>query len=169
MLKEEHEEWNFIDEDIPVAATHEDLGFCQAVCEQDQEINFDDSDRNEWVEENPPTNTEMRQALNILKRGARRKGVDGFSVETPGLLTDPVPISPSSDSLTDAWAPNVHKLCYNQAFCGLCDALMLIDSSTAISTCVDPTVLPYELIHSRNRGIVGHNVSLPRAWQVLVV
>ncbi|GBM99824.1 hypothetical protein AVEN_6688-1 [Araneus ventricosus] len=32
----------------------------------------------------------------------RRKGVDGFSVETPGLLTDPVPITPSSDSLTDA-------------------------------------------------------------------
>ncbi|GBN10369.1 hypothetical protein AVEN_25564-1 [Araneus ventricosus] len=31
---------------------------------------------------------------------ARRKGVEGFSVETPGLLTVPVPISPSSDSLT---------------------------------------------------------------------
>ncbi|GBN81574.1 hypothetical protein AVEN_165554-1 [Araneus ventricosus] len=34
-------------------------------------------------------------------------------------------------------------------------------------TCGDPTILPYELIHSRNRGIVGHNVRLPRAWQVL--
>ncbi|GBN87418.1 hypothetical protein AVEN_218633-1 [Araneus ventricosus] len=56
---------------------------------------------------------------------ARRKGVDGFSVETPGLLTDPVPISPSSDSLTDAWAPTVLKLCHNQAFCGLCDAQFL--------------------------------------------
>ncbi|GBM13419.1 hypothetical protein AVEN_54424-1 [Araneus ventricosus] len=36
-------------------------------------------------------------------------------------------------------------------------------------TCADPTILPYELIHSRNRGIVGHNVRLLRAWQVLDV
>ncbi|GBN40790.1 hypothetical protein AVEN_161101-1 [Araneus ventricosus] len=56
---------------------------------------------------------------------ARRKGVDGTSVETPGLLMDPVPISPSSDSLTDALAPTVCKLCHNQAFCGLCDAQFL--------------------------------------------
>ncbi|GBN19380.1 hypothetical protein AVEN_120678-1, partial [Araneus ventricosus] len=55
----------------------------------------------------------------------RRKGVDGFSVETAGLLTDPVPISPSSDSLTDAWASTMHKLCHSQAFCGLCDAQFL--------------------------------------------
>ncbi|GBM83968.1 hypothetical protein AVEN_138081-1 [Araneus ventricosus] len=34
-------------------------------------------------------------------------------------------------------------------------------------TCGDPTILPDELNHSRNRGIVGHNVRLPRAWQVL--
>ncbi|GBL76403.1 hypothetical protein AVEN_53179-1 [Araneus ventricosus] len=34
-------------------------------------------------------------------------------------------------------------------------------------TCGDPTILPYELFHSRNRGTVGLNVSLPRAWQVL--
>ncbi|GBN41723.1 hypothetical protein AVEN_233975-1 [Araneus ventricosus] len=34
-------------------------------------------------------------------------------------------------------------------------------------TCGDPTILPYELIHSRNRGTVGHNVRLPRVWQVL--
>ncbi|GBM68805.1 hypothetical protein AVEN_22277-1 [Araneus ventricosus] len=33
----------------------------------------------------------------------------------------------------------------------------------------DPTILPYELIHRRNRGTVGRNVSLPRAWQVLDV
>ncbi|GBM05150.1 hypothetical protein AVEN_197712-1 [Araneus ventricosus] len=25
-------------------------------------------------------------------------------------------------------------------------------------TCGEPTILPYELIHSRNRGTVGHNV-----------
>ncbi|GBM80900.1 hypothetical protein AVEN_245604-1 [Araneus ventricosus] len=34
-------------------------------------------------------------------------------------------------------------------------------------TCGDPTILPYELIHSQNRGIVGHNVHLPTAWHVL--
>ncbi|GBL94322.1 hypothetical protein AVEN_16836-1 [Araneus ventricosus] len=36
-------------------------------------------------------------------------------------------------------------------------------------TCGDPTILPYELIHSRNRVTVGHNVRLPRSWQVLDV
>ncbi|GBM51344.1 hypothetical protein AVEN_110800-1 [Araneus ventricosus] len=32
-------------------------------------------------------------------------------------------------------------------------------------TCGNPTILPYKLIHSRNHGTVGHNVSLPRACQ----
>ncbi|GBM86754.1 hypothetical protein AVEN_55619-1 [Araneus ventricosus] len=36
-------------------------------------------------------------------------------------------------------------------------------------TCGDPTILSYELIHSRNRGTFGHNVRLPRAFQVLNV
>ncbi|GBM78607.1 hypothetical protein AVEN_218424-1 [Araneus ventricosus] len=36
-------------------------------------------------------------------------------------------------------------------------------------TCGDPTILPYELIHSRNRATIGHNVCLPREWQVLDV
>ncbi|GBO14865.1 hypothetical protein AVEN_10696-1 [Araneus ventricosus] len=36
-------------------------------------------------------------------------------------------------------------------------------------TCGDPTILQHELIHSRNRGTVGHNVRLSRAWQVLDV
>ncbi|GBM70388.1 hypothetical protein AVEN_12216-1 [Araneus ventricosus] len=36
-------------------------------------------------------------------------------------------------------------------------------------TCRDPTIMPYELIHSRNRGTVGHNMRLHRAWQVLDV
>ncbi|GBM50555.1 hypothetical protein AVEN_1941-1 [Araneus ventricosus] len=68
----------------------------------------------------------MMQEGNLLPYiRTRRKGVDGFSVETPGLLTDPVPISPSFDSLTDTWAPTVHKLSHNQAFCGLCDAQFL--------------------------------------------
>ncbi|GBM21101.1 hypothetical protein AVEN_200784-1 [Araneus ventricosus] len=35
--------------------------------------------------------------------------------------------------------------------------------------CCHPPILPYELIHSRNRGTVGHNVRLPKVWQVLVV
>ncbi|GBM95661.1 hypothetical protein AVEN_198568-1 [Araneus ventricosus] len=34
-------------------------------------------------------------------------------------------------------------------------------------TCGDATILLYELIRSRNRGTVGHNVRMPRAWQVL--
>ncbi|GBM33234.1 hypothetical protein AVEN_91634-1 [Araneus ventricosus] len=35
------------------------------------------------------------------------------------------------------------------------------------STCGDPTILSYELLHSRNRGTVCHNMHLPRACQVL--
>ncbi|GBM29454.1 hypothetical protein AVEN_255841-1 [Araneus ventricosus] len=31
-------------------------------------------------------------------------------------------------------------------------------------TCGDPTILPYELIHTRNCGTSGHNVRLNRAW-----
>ncbi|GBM81813.1 hypothetical protein AVEN_12919-1 [Araneus ventricosus] len=57
MQKEEYEEWMSIDEDIPLAATITDLKICQAVCEQDQAIKVDDSDGNECVEENPPTNS----------------------------------------------------------------------------------------------------------------
>ncbi|GBM93923.1 hypothetical protein AVEN_18511-1 [Araneus ventricosus] len=36
-------------------------------------------------------------------------------------------------------------------------------------TCGCPTILPYELVHSRNRGTVGHNMRMARAWQVLDV
>ncbi|GBM79541.1 hypothetical protein AVEN_64495-1 [Araneus ventricosus] len=35
--------------------------------------------------------------------------------------------------------------------------------------CGHPTILHYELIHSRNRGTVDHKMHLPRAWQVLDV
>ncbi|GBM06380.1 hypothetical protein AVEN_266340-1 [Araneus ventricosus] len=56
------------------------------------------------------------------------------------------------------------------AFCGLGDAQFFtyrqFNSNFARG---DPMILPYELIHSRNRGTVGHNVCLPRAWQVLDV
>ncbi|GBO18205.1 hypothetical protein AVEN_61314-1 [Araneus ventricosus] len=68
MQKEEYEEWMPIEEDIPVAATLTDLEICQAICQQDQAIKIDDSDRDECVEENPPMNSKMRQALDILKR-----------------------------------------------------------------------------------------------------
>ncbi|GBO15446.1 hypothetical protein AVEN_147262-1 [Araneus ventricosus] len=96
------------------------------------------------------------------------KGVDGFSAETAG--SGKHPFSPSSDSLTDAWAPTVHKLCHNQP-----SVVYVMHSSFAYRQfnsnfkCVVPTILPYELIYSRNRGTVGHNVRLPRARQVFDV
>ncbi|GBM96273.1 hypothetical protein AVEN_173040-1 [Araneus ventricosus] len=62
-----------IDEDILVAATLTDLEICQAICQQDKEIKVDDSDVDECVDENPPTNAEMRQALDILKRGVQHR------------------------------------------------------------------------------------------------
>ncbi|GBL84153.1 hypothetical protein AVEN_118564-1 [Araneus ventricosus] len=49
--KEEYEEWMPIDENIPVAATLMDLEICQAICEPDQAIKFDDSNRDECVED----------------------------------------------------------------------------------------------------------------------
>ncbi|GBM88028.1 hypothetical protein AVEN_27772-1 [Araneus ventricosus] len=36
-------------------------------------------------------------------------------------------------------------------------------------TCGDPTILPYELTHSRKRDTIGYNERLRRAWQVLDV
>ncbi|GBN93546.1 hypothetical protein AVEN_164835-1 [Araneus ventricosus] len=36
-------------------------------------------------------------------------------------------------------------------------------------TCVVPSILPYEHINNRNRGTVGHDVRLPRTWQVVDV
>ncbi|GBO23954.1 hypothetical protein AVEN_182242-1 [Araneus ventricosus] len=59
MEKEEYEEWMSIDENIPVAATLTYLEICQAVCEQGPAIKVDDSDSDEFVEENPPTNAEI--------------------------------------------------------------------------------------------------------------
>ncbi|GBM43817.1 hypothetical protein AVEN_258455-1, partial [Araneus ventricosus] len=63
MEKKEYEEWMSIDENIPVAATLTYLEIFQAVCEQGPAIKADDSDRDEFVEENPPTNAEVRQPL----------------------------------------------------------------------------------------------------------
>ncbi|GBN72903.1 hypothetical protein AVEN_57802-1 [Araneus ventricosus] len=71
MQKEEHEEWMSIDEDIPIAATLTDL----EICEAKPAIKIDDSDGYECVEENPPTNAEMRQALDILKRGLQQQQI----------------------------------------------------------------------------------------------
>ncbi|GBM71151.1 hypothetical protein AVEN_2764-1 [Araneus ventricosus] len=69
MQKEKCEEWMSIDEDIPVPATLTDLEICQA-------IKVDDSDGDECVEENPPTDAEMRQALDILKRGVQHRSTN---------------------------------------------------------------------------------------------
>ncbi|GBM56450.1 hypothetical protein AVEN_273208-1 [Araneus ventricosus] len=97
---------------------------------------------------------------------ARRKGVDGFSVETDGLGTHP--FSPSSDSLTLPGHPLHTNIAITKLFVDY-----VMHSSFAYRqfnsnfTCGDPTVLPYELIHCRNRGSVDHIVRLPIAWQVL--
>ncbi|GBM87250.1 hypothetical protein AVEN_31980-1 [Araneus ventricosus] len=69
MQKEEYEEWMPIDEDIPVAATLTDLEIFQAV-------KVIDSDGDERAEENPPTNAEMRQALDILKCGIQHRSTN---------------------------------------------------------------------------------------------
>ncbi|GBN92224.1 hypothetical protein AVEN_247086-1 [Araneus ventricosus] len=72
MPKEEYEEWLSIDKDIPETATLTDLEICQADCERDQAINVYDSYGDECVEENPPSNAKMRQALDILKPGVQQ-------------------------------------------------------------------------------------------------
>ncbi|GBL83964.1 hypothetical protein AVEN_116322-1 [Araneus ventricosus] len=76
MRKEEYEEWMSIDEDIPVAATLTELEIYHAVCEKDQALKVDDSDGGECVKENPQTNAEMRQALDILKRGVQHRSTN---------------------------------------------------------------------------------------------
>ncbi|GBN51301.1 hypothetical protein AVEN_188422-1 [Araneus ventricosus] len=76
MQKEEYEEWMSIDEDFPVAAALTDLEICQAVCKQDQALKVDDSDGDEGVEDNPPTNAEMRQARDILTRGVQHRSTN---------------------------------------------------------------------------------------------
>ncbi|GBO14211.1 hypothetical protein AVEN_125230-1, partial [Araneus ventricosus] len=98
----------------------------------------------------------------------RWKGVDGFRVETAG--SGKHPFSPSSDSLTDAG----HPLCANFAITKLFVEYVTHGSFAYRHfnrnfTCGDLTILPQELIHSRNHGTVGHNVRLPRVWQVLDV
>ncbi|GBO40667.1 hypothetical protein AVEN_88016-1 [Araneus ventricosus] len=99
---------------------------------------------------------------------ARRKGVDGFSVETVGPGTHP--FSPSSDSLTLPGHPLYTNIAITKLFVDY-----VMHSSFAYRqfnsnlTCGDPMVLPYELIRSRNRGTVHHIVRLPIAWQVLDV
>ncbi|GBN30913.1 hypothetical protein AVEN_152139-1 [Araneus ventricosus] len=122
-----------------------------------------ESDMKTPIQKRIPDNYGVQERMKSFQ-----KGVDGFSVETAG--SGKHPFSPSSDSLTDAWAPTVHKLYHNQAFLDY-----VMHSSFAYRqfnsnfTCGDPMILPYEPIQSRNRGTVGHNVRLPRAWQVLDV
>ncbi|GBN72418.1 hypothetical protein AVEN_17000-1 [Araneus ventricosus] len=67
-----------------------------------------------------------------------------------------------------------HRLCTNFAITKLSEDYVMHSSFAyrlfnSNFTCGDPTILPYELIYSRNRGAVGQNVHLPRAWQVLDV
>ncbi|GBL80600.1 hypothetical protein AVEN_225282-1 [Araneus ventricosus] len=67
-----------------------------------------------------------------------------------------------------------HPLCTNFAITRLFLDYMMYSSFAYrqfnISfTCGDPTILQYEIIHSLNRDTVGHNVCLPREWQVLDV
>ncbi|GBM12028.1 hypothetical protein AVEN_256110-1 [Araneus ventricosus] len=73
MQRENYEKWMSIDEDIPVTATLTDLEICQACLLARPAIKVDDSDGDECVEENPPTNAEMRQVLDILKRGVQQR------------------------------------------------------------------------------------------------
>ncbi|GBN66557.1 hypothetical protein AVEN_110232-1 [Araneus ventricosus] len=117
--------------------------------------------QSQWIQ-----NFENYQSPTASK--SHRKGVDGFSVETPGLLTDPVPISPSSDSLTDAWYPLCTNFVITKPFVDyVMNSFFPYRQFNSNFTCGDPMILPYELIHSRNCGTVGHNV--PRVWQVLDV
>ncbi|GBN13810.1 hypothetical protein AVEN_182776-1 [Araneus ventricosus] len=95
MQKEEYEEWMSIDEDFPVAATLIDLEIRQAVCEQNQAIRVDDSDGDECVIENSPTNTEKMQALDILKRGVQHLSTN-FKNKSLTLRKAGVPITPAA-------------------------------------------------------------------------
>ncbi|GBM48903.1 hypothetical protein AVEN_91869-1 [Araneus ventricosus] len=61
---------------VPLASTLTDLEICQAACKQDEAIKVDDSDGDECVERNPPTNAEMRKALDILKRGVQHRSTN---------------------------------------------------------------------------------------------
>ncbi|GBM14089.1 hypothetical protein AVEN_100952-1, partial [Araneus ventricosus] len=61
-----------------------------------------------------------------------------------------------------------HPLCTNFAIIKLFVDYVMHSSFTyrqfnSNFTCGDPTILPYGLIHSRNRSTVGHNVRLPKA------
>ncbi|GBM65716.1 hypothetical protein AVEN_103771-1 [Araneus ventricosus] len=124
------------------------------------------SDVNMASKTDVPAKCELRSAILFLPAEARRKGVYGFSVETAG--SGKHPFSPSSESLTDAWAPTVHKLCHDQAFCGLCFSFFAYRHFNSNFTFDDPKILSYKLIHSRNRGTVGHNVRLPRRGKSLM-
>ncbi|GBN96740.1 hypothetical protein AVEN_214396-1 [Araneus ventricosus] len=76
MQKEEYEEWMSIDEDIPVVVILTYLEICRSVCEKDQGIKVDDSERDECVVETPPTNTEIRKTLDILKLGGKHRSTN---------------------------------------------------------------------------------------------
>ncbi|GBN10947.1 hypothetical protein AVEN_147280-1 [Araneus ventricosus] len=96
---------------------------------------------------------------------ARRKRVDAFSVETAG--SGKHPLSPSSDSLTLLGHPLCTIFAITKPFVDhVMQSSFAYRQFNSNFTCSDLKILPYELIHSRNRG---HKVHLPRAWQVLYV
>ncbi|GBN04362.1 hypothetical protein AVEN_123316-1 [Araneus ventricosus] len=76
MQKEEYEEWMSIGEDIPLVATIIDFEICKDVSEKDPAIKVEDSDGDECVEKNPPTNAEMRQALHNVKCGVQHRSTN---------------------------------------------------------------------------------------------
>ncbi|GBN91586.1 hypothetical protein AVEN_86360-1 [Araneus ventricosus] len=81
MLKEEYKKWVCIGEDIPVAATLTEIS--QAVCVQDQAINFDDSDEEEWVRipsnqrQNEIGNLPLRRTISAAAGDSQRKCQNG--------------------------------------------------------------------------------------------
>ncbi|GBO32386.1 hypothetical protein AVEN_199448-1 [Araneus ventricosus] len=56
----------------------------------------------------------------------------------------------SYDSLTDSWAPTVHKLCHNQDFCGFCDAQFL---------CLSTVQQQFHTWRSDNSDVLAHSQS----------
>nr|GBN78054.1 hypothetical protein AVEN_179296-1 [Araneus ventricosus] len=92
-----------------------------------------------------------------------RKRVDGFSAETAG--SDKHPLSPLADSLADFGYPLCTKCAITKLFVDyVMHSSFPYRQFNSNFTCGDPAILPYELIHSRNRGTVGHNMRLPQAW-----
>lgn len=73
MTEEDYEAWMVIDRDIPVAAKLTEAEILQTVCEETQNDDEDQEDDGITLNEKPPTNAEMRNALKILRRGVQHR------------------------------------------------------------------------------------------------